>query len=121
METCQYCGTKHLLKEDCPNKQGEQKMNKQEQTWNQGLDLINQETKTCVLCKEEFKGYGNNAEPLMKGRCCDKCNNKLHDSRFVLENIEKDFLPRFREFYGSEEMRTCKKCGYVMPVDPRFV
>jgi 3-hydroxyanthranilate 3,4-dioxygenase len=52
---------------------------------------------------------------------CDKCNNKLHDSRFVLENIEKDFLPRFREFYGSEEMRTCKKCGYVMPVDPRFV
>jgi 3-hydroxyanthranilate 3,4-dioxygenase len=52
---------------------------------------------------------------------CDKCNNKLHDSRFVLENIEKDFLPRFREFYGSEEMRTCKECGYVMPVDPRFV
>ena len=52
---------------------------------------------------------------------CDKCNNKLHDTRFVLENIEKDFLPRFREFYGSEEMRTCKECGYVMPVDPRFV
>ena len=52
---------------------------------------------------------------------CDKCNNKLHDTRFVLENIEKDFLPRFREFYGSEEMRTCKQCGYVMPVDPRFV
>ena len=52
---------------------------------------------------------------------CDKCNNKLHDSRFVLENIEKDFIPRFKEFYGSEEMRTCKKCGYVMPVDPRFV
>jgi len=52
---------------------------------------------------------------------CDKCNNKLHDSRFVLENIEKDFIPRFKEFYGSEEMRTCKKCGYIMPVDPRFV
>ena len=52
---------------------------------------------------------------------CDKCNNKLHDTYFVLENIEKDFLPRFREFYGSEELRTCKSCGYVMPVDPRFI
>jgi 3-hydroxyanthranilate 3,4-dioxygenase len=52
---------------------------------------------------------------------CDKCNHKLHDTYFVLENIEKDFLPRFREFYGSEDLRTCKSCGYVMPVDPRFV
>src|SRR5574343_658395 len=27
---------------------------------------------------------------------CDKCNTKLHDTYFVLENIEKDFLPRFK-------------------------
>ena len=52
---------------------------------------------------------------------CDNCNNKLHEYRFHLENIEKDFLPRFREFYGSEEFRTCKKCGTVMETDPRFV
>jgi len=52
---------------------------------------------------------------------CDKCNNKLHEYRFHLDNIEKDFLPRFREFYGSEELRTCKKCGTVMETDPRFV
>jgi 3-hydroxyanthranilate 3,4-dioxygenase len=52
---------------------------------------------------------------------CEKCNNQLHEYRFHLENIEKDFLPRFREFYGSEELRTCKKCGAVMQADPRFV
>jgi 3-hydroxyanthranilate 3,4-dioxygenase len=52
---------------------------------------------------------------------CDNCNNKLHEYKFHLENIEKDFLPRFRDFYGSEELRTCKKCGTVMESDPRFV
>jgi len=52
---------------------------------------------------------------------CDKCNNKLHEYRFPLGNIEKDFLPRFKEFYGSEEHRTCNSCGHIMEVDPRFV
>ena len=40
---------------------------------------------------------------------------------FVLHDIEKDFLPRFRKFYGSKELRTCKKCGTVMEADPRFI
>lgn len=52
---------------------------------------------------------------------CEKCNNKLHEYRFPLNNIEKDFIPRFIDFYGSEELRTCKRCGTVMEADPRFV
>jgi 3-hydroxyanthranilate 3,4-dioxygenase len=52
---------------------------------------------------------------------CDNCNNKLHETYFKLENIEKDFLPRFREFYGSEELRICNNCGHTMETDPRFV
>lgn len=52
---------------------------------------------------------------------CDNCNTKLHETYFPLTNIEKDFLPRFREFYGSVDLRTCKNCGHVMEVDPRFV
>ena len=52
---------------------------------------------------------------------CEKCNQPLHDVYFVLENIEKDFLPRFKEFYGNEEMRTCKSCGHMMETDPKFV
>lgn len=52
---------------------------------------------------------------------CENCNHKLHEVYFPLENIEEDFLPRFREFYGSEELRTCDNCGTVMESDPRFV
>lgn len=51
---------------------------------------------------------------------CDNCNNKLHESKFKLTNIEKDFLPRFKEYYGSDEMRTCSNCCEVMEVDKRF-
>jgi len=51
---------------------------------------------------------------------CEKCNNKLHETYFELQDIENDFLSRFKEYYSSEEMRTCKKCGYVMETDPRF-
>lgn len=51
---------------------------------------------------------------------CEKCNHELKHYRFTLENIEKDFIPRFKEFYGSAEMRTCTNCGHVMEVDPRF-
>ncbi|HQV52652.1 MAG: 3-hydroxyanthranilate 3,4-dioxygenase [Flavobacteriales bacterium] len=51
---------------------------------------------------------------------CDKCNNKLHETYFVLHNIETDFIPRFKEFYGSKELRTCNECGHEMETDPRF-
>jgi 3-hydroxyanthranilate 3,4-dioxygenase len=52
---------------------------------------------------------------------CDNCNNKLHETYFPLNDIEKDFLSRFREFYASEKLRTCSKCNHVMETDPRFV
>lgn len=52
---------------------------------------------------------------------CEKCNHELKHYRFDLENIEKDFLPRFKEFYTSEAMRTCTKCGHVMDADERFI
>lgn len=51
---------------------------------------------------------------------CEACNNPLKSYRFPLENIELDFISRFKEFYASEEMRTCSKCKTVMETDPRF-
>ncbi|AZQ43239.1 3-hydroxyanthranilate 3,4-dioxygenase [Nonlabens ponticola] len=51
---------------------------------------------------------------------CDNCNHKLHETYFKLDDIEKDFLPRFKEFYLSEELRTCDVCGTVMETDERF-
>lgn len=52
---------------------------------------------------------------------CEKCNTLLHEYKFPLTNIEKDFLPRFKEFYSSLELRTCKNCGHVMDADSRFI
>lgn len=52
---------------------------------------------------------------------CENCNHKLHETYFPLSNIETDFLPRFKEFYESKELRTCDKCGTVMEADERFV
>lgn len=52
---------------------------------------------------------------------CENCNEPLADYKFGLENIEVDFISRFKDFYSTEENRTCKKCGHVMEVDERFV
>lgn len=51
---------------------------------------------------------------------CEKCNHKLYEVYFPLDDIETDFLRHFSHFYQSEELRTCKKCGTVMPVDDRY-
>jgi 3-hydroxyanthranilate 3,4-dioxygenase len=45
---------------------------------------------------------------------CEKCNYKLHDVYFELNDIEKDFLPHFEDFYSDIDKRTCKNCGHVM-------
>lgn len=52
---------------------------------------------------------------------CDQCNHKLHEVYFPLKDIEKDFLKHFKDFYQSEELRTCSSCGEVMPTDERFI
>jgi len=52
---------------------------------------------------------------------CDNCNHKLHETYFPLTNIESDFIPRFKAFYASKDMRTCDKCGTEMDTDPRFI
>ncbi len=67
----------------------------------------------------ERKRDANHTDGLMW--FCDHCNAKLHDTYFPLTNIEKDFLPRFKEFYGSVEKRTCNNCGEMMEADARFV
>ena len=41
--------------------------------------------KRCCLCNKSIIGYGNNAEPVKSGICCDKCNvNIVIPTRFKL-------------------------------------
>jgi len=49
---------------------------------------------------------------------CENCNNKLYEEYFELEDITTQFQSVFARFYGSEELRTCKKCGAVMEPPP---
>lgn len=34
----------------------------------------NNEKKICSICGAEYFGWGNNAQPVNDGRCCDNCN-----------------------------------------------
>lgn len=43
--------------------------------------------KKCCICKKEYEGWGNNAEPLAEGLCCDECNKKVIKAR--IEEIYK--------------------------------
>ena len=67
----------------------------------------------------EMKRKKNDQDGLMW--FCDKCNHKLYEEYFPLNSIEEDFLPVFKRFYDSEELRTCNNCEHVMEVDDRFV
>lgn len=46
----------------------------------------------CVICNKEFEGWGNNAEPVKEGVCCDECNNSVVISAriFGIYNNEKE-------------------------------
>jgi 3-hydroxyanthranilate 3,4-dioxygenase len=49
---------------------------------------------------------------------CEKCNHKLYEEKFVLNDIASQFQGVFAKFYNSEDLRTCKSCGYVMEPPP---
>ena len=39
-------------------------------------DMVENDNK-CVICDENINGYGNNAQPVKRGLCCDKCNTDI--------------------------------------------
>jgi 3-hydroxyanthranilate 3,4-dioxygenase len=49
---------------------------------------------------------------------CESCNTKLYEEYFELTDITTQFQGVFKKFYGSLELRTCKKCGAVMEPPP---
>jgi len=51
---------------------------------------------------------------------CERCNHKLYEEFFTLENIETDFPAVFERFYRSLDARTCKACGHVNPAPAKY-
>jgi 3-hydroxyanthranilate 3,4-dioxygenase len=52
---------------------------------------------------------------------CPKCDELLHEESAVVDDYTKDFVTQaYKNFFGSVEHRTCKKCGNVMPKPDGF-
>jgi len=41
----------------------------------------------CSICKEVYIGFGNNAQPVNDGRCCDSCNTEVIMARLKQVNV----------------------------------
>lgn len=52
---------------------------------------------------------------------CERCNHKVYEEYFVLDDIERDFPPVFDRFYGSPEARTCDACGHLNPAPEKYL
>ena len=46
---------------------------------------------------------------------CEKCNHKIYEEYFFLDNIITQMQPVFERYYASEEARTCENCGHIQP------
>lgn len=51
----------------------------------------------CALCGKEFKGYGNNGQPLVDGTVCDECNvevikARINKSNKLTEKVAVDYI-----------------------------
>jgi len=51
---------------------------------------------------------------------CERCNNKLYEEFFALENIETQFGAIFERFYRSHTHRTCTQCGHLNPAPAKY-
>ncbi|MES2761038.1 MAG: 3-hydroxyanthranilate 3,4-dioxygenase [Bacteroidota bacterium] len=49
---------------------------------------------------------------------CEKCNAKLYEEKFTLNDIASQFQGIFEKYYSSKELRTCKSCAHVMEPPP---
>ena len=85
------------------------------------------ESKICCICKKPFDGYGNNAEPVCSGSCCDECNMKeVIPARMKMldnsssEDIDETVLIETNESGEDEIDANCEKCGAIIKVPADF-
>ena len=52
---------------------------------------------------------------------CPACDKFLHEETFVVADYRLDPVSRaYENFFTSEDFRTCKHCGTVMPAPDEF-
>jgi len=62
---------------------------------------------TCCLCASTYTWYGNNAQPIVEGQCCDDCNyNYVIPARFgkrTDEELRNNLLRILAEYEDDED------------------
>ena len=94
---------KKLLKEDINNAKEEEKSVMEETLDHIGIKLDENKEQECVICHQPFEGYGNNAEPVAEGRCCDECNAKVVIPARIEEMNKSKKLDEAKEKDEAEE------------------
>lgn len=46
-------------------------------------EIETEKLKVCSICGRDFIGWGNNAEPINDGICCDDCNGIVIGRRLL--------------------------------------
>ena len=49
----------------------------------------------CSICQNDYVGFGNNAEPINSGRCCDVCNALVITAR--MRQVARSNQPRRKD------------------------
>ena len=52
---------------------------------------------------------------------CQSCDNFLHEETYVVDDYKADPVTRaYENFYKSQDFRTCKRCGTIMPAPEKL-
>jgi hypothetical protein len=56
--------------------------------------------KKCCICGKDYGTFGNNAEPIAKGYCCDKCNGEVISARLRVSAWKEVVLGKLYQTRG---------------------
>lgn len=60
--------------------------------------------KKCCICGREFNGFGNNANPIREGSCCDYCNTRFVNSARVFLSKNPGVINNFEIVKSNKEL-----------------
>ena len=60
--------------------------------------------KKCCICGREFNGFGNNANPIREGSCCDYCNTRFVIPARVFLSKNPEIINNFEIVKSNKEL-----------------
>ena len=72
----------------------------------------------CIICGNDFDGYGNNAEPVEHGICCDKCNQeKVIPARLKKMTLKEDLASSIDRFGIEHKFTPAEQVVFENAID----